>query len=356
MLTELLRIALGNQSSLPRPLTRDEWVSLQDEAARQCISALLYTGVERLPQSQQPPVDILFPWAGLKVQAEDEGRRMGETVREVVNHLRADGMHPMILKGQTMAALWDNPLVRACGDIDVLLLDARERVVEYARRINPEASVLYHEIKVPLHPQVEVELHLTPLVLSDPFDNRRLQHWFKGMLADVRRASTSTDGTNGVNIGDVAMPLHFNRFYILAHLYRHFLGHGIAMRQFIDYYYVLRQGFTSDERRETMAAFGRIGMTRFVRGTMWIMSETFGLADEYLLCTPDPEEGRYILRETMLTGNCGRTDSRATGLTGGNALTRFVNRQRYKYRHLGHYTSEVIWDTVFDVRLWIKNK
>jgi hypothetical protein len=43
----------------------------------------------------------------------------------------------------------------------------------------------------------------------------------------------------------------FNRVFILQHCYGHFCGHGVGFRQLLDYYFVLKQGFTGEERSET---------------------------------------------------------------------------------------------------------
>ena len=46
-----------------------------------------------------------------------------------------------------------------------------------------------------------------------------------------------------------------------------------------------------------------LGMKRFAEATMWVMKEVFGSDDNYLLCKPNEEYGRFLLDEVMQTGN-----------------------------------------------------
>lgn len=79
----------------------------------------------------------------------------------------------------------------------------------------------------------------------------------------------------------------FNRVYILVHIYRHLFGEGIGLRQLMDYYYVLRQGCTEQEREATVNVLKDLGMWRFVGAVMYVMQEVFGLPQENMLAEPD---------------------------------------------------------------------
>ena len=102
----------------------------------------------------------------------------------------------------------------------------------------------------------------------------------------------------------------FNRIYILVHIYRHLFAEGIGLKQLLDYYFVLQQGFTEVEREETLHTLRSLGMMRFTRAVMWVLQEVYGLPDRYLLTSPDEEEGRFLLSEIMLAGNFGQHDER----------------------------------------------
>ena len=141
----------------------------------------------------------------------------------------------------------------------------------------------------------------------------------------------------------------FNRVYIMLHGYHHLVGHGCGLRQLLDYYFVLRQGFTADERVDTMHWVDRLGMKRYVPALMWVMKEVFGLEEQFLLCTPNEEDGRFVLDEVMETGNMGHGDRRYDRSVLNSALGRFVHNVKRDWHMLRISQSHALWDPVMDV-------
>lgn len=145
--------------------------------------------------------------------------------------------------------------------------------------------------------------------------------------------------------------LAFDLVFILLHCYRHICGYGVGLRQIMDYYYVLRQGFTEEERKDAVGWIKKLGMARFARGLMWVLREYFGIEEQYLLMEPDEKEGRFIMHEVMLTGNMGHSDTRHWGSMRTPFSRFFLNLRRDVYL-IGHYPHEVMWQPVFSVWLY----
>lgn len=62
----------------------------------------------------------------------------------------------------------------------------------------------------------------------------------------------------------------------------------------IDYYYLLKQGTTTDEKAETIANLKRFNMFKFASAVMYIMKEDLGLEDKYLLMEPNKKIGKLL--------------------------------------------------------------
>ena len=60
----------------------------------------------------------------------------------------------------------------------------------------------------------------------------------------------------------------------------HFFFEGIGLRQMIDYYYLLRRGFTEEERKETVRVLKYTNMERFARAVMYVMHDVLGLSHQ----------------------------------------------------------------------------
>ena len=141
----------------------------------------------------------------------------------------------------------------------------------------------------------------------------------------------------------------FNRIYILVHIYRHLFAEGIGLKQLLDYYFVLQQGFTEVEREETLHTLRSLGMMRFTRAVMWVLQEVYGLPDRYLLTSPDEEEGRFLLSEIMLAGNFGQHDERLQRAEGEGTFRWGLRKVMRNFRFVRSYPSEVLWSPLFKV-------
>ena len=144
--------------------------------------------------------------------------------------------------------------------------------------------------------------------------------------------------------------LAFNRVYILVHIYRHLFHEGIGLRQLLDYYFVLHQGFTEEERTETMRTLRSLRMQRFTAAVMWVLQEVFAMDERYLLTDPNEEEGRFLLSEIMLAGNFGHYDERIKRSAKVTEWGLFCRRVGRNLRFLRSYPSEVLWSPFF--KLW----
>ena len=146
--------------------------------------------------------------------------------------------------------------------------------------------------------------------------------------------------------------LAFNRVYILVHIYRHLFHEGIGLRQLLDYYFVLHQGFTEEERTETMRTLRSLRMERFAAAVMWMLQEVYGMEDRYLLTAPNEKEGSFLLSEIMLAGNFGHYDERIKRVANESAFHTFYRRVARNFRFVRSYPSEVLWSPLFKLWHW----
>ena len=145
------------------------------------------------------------------------------------------------------------------------------------------------------------------------------------------------------DLGTICVPTDgFNRVFQLSHLMHHFFFEGIGLRQIVDYYYLLRRGFTPEEKQETLDVLRRVGMLKFASGLMYIMKYTLGLEDEFLLMKPHERIGRLLLSEIILSGNFGFSDERYSFQ--GMSPYRQYFLEIYRNLHFAlDFPSETVW-------------
>lgn len=398
MFFELLQVALGNRERLSRVPTAEEWEEIYEESGRQAVTGILLHGIDRLSAEQRPSQMFLLQWIGEGQIMEQHNQMMDKRCSKLLEMLKERYLYGSILKGQGISLLYDKELrpLRQTGDIDVYVDCGLKGVLEFAKSTGQkEIEWDYKHLHLNVLDDTEVEMHYRVEVLLNLWKNRRLQKWFKehesqifgqdsnksriletygtsdqGRARELENSSgTNTNRTNVTNpstgsgqVEAMTTPtVEFNVFYILLHIYRHFLYEGVGMRQIVDYYFVLKNVDANPNLNlnESYAykAVGEFGMEKFARGLMWVMEEALGMPAEWMLWEPDKKEGEYILKQVMTGGNFGHYDERLQH--GGGKLGAVKAILTHNLHLLAHYPSDVIWAPVWIIwhKLWkIKTK
>ena len=357
---DLIQVSIGSKDQLSYTPSSRDWKRLYYMSRKQSLLGICCNGVQRVhlnnpEQVINLPNELMVEWFGHSVAATKQNELLNEYSTKTLLFFREKGLPCQILKGQGIAKLYSSSpsvlapnsnlsVLRQSGDIDVWVSGGRKKVYALSREVLGNITgANYHHIHFPMYSGIEIEAHIYPSFLSSPFRNKYL-HRFCEMHEPY-------DGC-----GDYPS-LTFNRVFILLHCYRHLCGHGVGLRQLMDYYFVLNKGFTDKERTDTLFWCKKLGMSRFLGATMWVMKEVFGLADEYLLCKPDEREGRFLLEEVMYTGNMGHGETRYRWGQ-KSSLGRFMANQKRNLHLVTHYPYEVVWSPFFNIVrfIWLKCK
>lgn len=342
----VIQLALGNEVKVQRAPDDQEWRALFEVARKQAVTGICFAGVQRLHTTQPefaPPEAVRLQWLSQAAAIQRRNEILNLRCQELQCEFSEAGFRSSILKGQGIAQLYGKNLakLRQPGDIDIFVDCDRERAIEYAKSTgdqNPEWD--YKHLHLKRFKGLEVEMHYVPEILMNLPKNRKLQHWF-----DENREEMFTEQD-----GLIIPSIRFNLFYILLHIYRHFLYEGVGLRQLIDYYFVLKKA-NGDYHDETVAILEEFGMIRFAKGVMWIMKTVFLLENSCLLCTPDASEGEYIFQQVMAGGNFGHYDKRLSNAPSGKigSVCRIL---KHNLHLIAHYPSDVIWAPVWIVGHW----
>ena len=352
---ELLQVCVGAREALKRTYSEAEWNGALRMAQEQTVTGVLMTALERLPKEQLPSKIFLLQWLGLGQIVVDNSNKLFKASQEVVQYFRENGFACHILKGSSVARYYPVPNHRTSGDVDVWLDGTREEIYNFARKFDKDGKlygVNYHHVHFHLMEDVHIEVHIWPSHLSSPLRNYRLHKFF-----DLHRPTMDTDKPS----------LAFDRVFILLHAYQHLCGHGVGLRQLMDYYYVLKQSFNPDEvrgkredvrvddnanewREESVYWIKQLGMKRFAEGLMWVFQKFFGMEEQYMLFKPNEKEGRFIIEEVLQTGNMGHSETRNWGSL-KTPLSRFFYNLRRDIHLATHYPHEALWQPFFS--LWL---
>lgn len=352
MFFELIQVALGNKEKLSSTPSVKDWNALFLESKKQSVVGIAFEGLQKLPQEQWPPQHLVLQWIGYSQQIQRRNAILNERCVELLSRLSSAGLHPTILKGQGIARYYSPTLqcLRQAGDIDVYVNDGREKAISFAKTIGQESIDWdYKHLHLQVWDDTEVEMHYHVEVLLNLWKNRKLHKWFREHEAEL--FAHANDNLNE-NTGGMTTPMvEFNVFYILLHIYRHFLYEGVGLRQIVDYYFVLKNLNLNDNHNHNESyaykAVGEFGMEKFAMGLMWVMQEALGMPREWMLWEADEKEGRYILEQVITGGNFGHYDKRLKHSGGKLGSVKAI--LTHNLHLLIHYPSDVIWAPVWIV-------
>ena len=344
---KLIRIGLGDPVAGFPILDSTQWQELYTLARQQAIVGVLSIAIESLPNEKRPSREIILKWIVATEQIKQLNQHLNKTSQKVELQFKDNNFQCCILKGQGIAQLYPNPELRTSGDIDIWINSSRKKIISFIGNLSKSHHVVYHHIdglkidginidglKID---GIKIETHFTPSFMADPFANIRLQKWIK---------ETSTEQFNNIinicGVGQIHTPtLAFNRVFILHHIYRHLFYEGIGLRQMMDFYYVLKQGFTNEEQEETLRIYKKLNLINFAGATIYVLHEIFGLEEMFYIVSPNVKYGKVLLSEILLGGNFGQVKQRNN--TKENKLQRGWRIIKRSLQFIMYEPLEVVW-------------
>lgn len=258
-----------------------------------CFAGLqkLYNSVNQEPKTQNLDEVQYLTWMGMAAKIQQRNEVVNRQCVELQAKLAADGFKSCILKGQGVAQTYPDQLkgLRQSGDIDVWmwcegsLKERRAKIIEYARKREPDAKAFIHHVDCRVFEDTETEFHYLPSWFNSPISHSRFLKWCESQIEEQMNHK----------IGEITTPTaFFNSIYLLAHIYQHLFQEGIGLRQLMDFYFILcSDEAKSIDRAEWVKTVRTFSMGRLAGAIMWVLHEVFALSKELMLCEQDEKEG-----------------------------------------------------------------
>ena len=320
VLFELLQISIGIRKELTKPLQSNQWKILFHMLKKQALFGVGFEAICKLPMEQRPPKPLLLQGFAQAEFIKEQNNLLNKRVLELRDILQDMEIPYCILKGQGVGLLYLTPEYRQPGDIDVWCdAEYRKILLEKVALKYKVKDTLVHHTHVDFFDDVKVDLHYIPTWLYAPWYYKRLMHF----LSIEKKIQMNNKNKVGFNVPTIK----FNLVYSMMHLFWHFMGGGIGLRQFMDYYYIVMHS-TETDRDEAVKIIRGIGKTRFLGAVMYVLQSMFLLDKEYCLVEPNTKLGKTLLDEILIGGNFGYYDERrrkkGTGTKWGNIKRRFI--------------------------------
>ena len=319
-------------------LSEADWQEILQMARKQTVTGLLFRGVANLPAEVQVPDSLLFPLMEETDRIRRQSRLVERTAKEITEFFEGRILHPVILKGPSVACFYPEPDLRESGDIDLYFNEK-----EFGKAV--------HAIRERLQKDGQSE-SLTTL------PDGSVHYKWNGI--DIDQHAQYFDLSSSEGLPPVPSP-EATLLMLSAHILKHSMGAGIGLRQLCDMamaYERIRYdqarllacyeatGTADWNRLLTSFLIRYLGAAR-TPYTSAVEGQTAGTVSPEL---PDPAP---LLDIVLGGGNFGHHEaSREKALQAGplqrtlDTARRFLGRLpfsiRYGPRQLAHYLKELI--------------
>ncbi len=341
-----------------RSMNRLQYKDLMELAEEQTVVGLVAAGLMT---------------SGVKLDADDvpvmyaqqqvirrKNAELDEAVVALCQNMSQAGIRIVVMKGQTLAALYPDAGLRQSGDIDFYCHpDDWDKAIALIRdtwhkEISDYLSVKHVEFDID---GIQYEMHCMLTNFARP---RHQRYWDEVVVPSI------WDNPSAVRINGYEVPRLYatcNVLYTFVHIFYHLILEGIGLRQFIDLAMLLTslQGRGEDEMRDDVLDVALLekhleglGLKKAFMAVGAVLTEHLGMSQEVLpfaLTDEDKERGEELLENVLERGNFGHNVNyvKASGpLHGLQHLFEIAKQTRTFY----HYApSEVPW-RILDMFKW----
>lgn len=319
ILLYLLRLGLWGKEEkhIPLNLTESEWVSIYKLACQQTVEGLVWDGILVLPPEQQPSKDIMIEWGRKAFLFEEENKHQLISILKLDHLFRIQHHLPyIVIKGQSIAELYRNPLHRLCGDIDLWFGNQENQ--EKANQIIEKTGIPIHKFHYDSDYVIydeKVENHSFLIELNNPFIKKDIRELEKEIF---QKSSQKLDATGSLLLQ-------------ITHILKHQLGNGVGLRQICDLAISIQKlKYDKDKLKIICKKWGIYKWSQLL----------FSFINKYLgvnledLPFPPSGDAEMLKDEIFQSGNFGHVDKRF-----GNRPDNSIKKKWYSLRIVWHKTK-----------------
>ena len=303
-------------------------------AKEQMVSGLVANAIIR----NQLPIgdDLTMEVLGIQKLHEKKGKEMNAEVALFAGFLNRRNLQYVIMKGQTMAALYPNPLMRSTGDIDFYC--PKESFEKTKREIEERLQIEMGAWDDTKHLQyrwegVEYEMHSSLTV----FGSRKHQRYWDSVINEDSLAETIS--INGEKISVLNSTI--NAVFLFVHCFSHFTEEGVRLKQLCDWAIFLhckKKDINKELLNNILEGIGHI--KAYTIFGSWVIAN-LGLSEDDFPISFYAKDRKWIDKLTNSFFSLSSNENEGTREIGGKAnlalllkRTKWVLRQTYNFYKL----------------------
>lgn len=286
-------------------VTPQELSSVLKVAEQQTVFSLVFNSLAKsiLRLDKNILFHALIVQKNISLQNEQINQEMVEFFKQMDMHQ----MNYIVMKGQTIAALYPHPEARMPGDVDFLIKENYEFAREKFRTwwgISLPSKTKYEKDISFLRNRVNYEIHTFLITFGSSknsiyWNNLVLDSWSLNYYIDILGSKVRI------------LPPTINAVYIFLHLFFHFVREGVGLRQFCDWAVLLNYYYKEINVSQLKEILLKLGMLKAYKALGTIIVNNIGLHEDrfpFLLEVEDVKWGKKIFQDVIKCGNFGQNN------------------------------------------------
>lgn len=328
----LVRLGIGGDIHLDTLPDCINWKSLQDLATRQGLFAIVFDGVEQLPQTSRPPLTTWLRWIGVVQIEEERYNQQWCEACKMAQLFHRNGIRTYVLKGNVVSECYPKPAHRVSADFDCFMLpvecesDVWEMGNGLIEKEGYEVERIFYKNSTFHLPGLMVENHRYLVPFRGNKTLRKLEQFLQNELLNSKPLSSDLFHQTFL----MRPPVMVTALFLIEHAYSHFLHEGLTWRHVLDWAMFSRKNKKEIDWNALDALINEFGFRRFYDAYQQMGKLLLGEVVERDLT----ESEKKMLADIWAPLDLHET---VRGFKGKLALAGNTLRARWKY----HYFSEI---------------
>lgn len=305
----LLRAVLHSD---PVQLTDPDWDEIYLLARKNNLAPVICDAALTLPEFSAAPQYIRDKYMHTLIAQSGAQLLRTESFFAVYQEFLDRGIRPLVLKGIVCRSLYPKPELRLSCDEDIWIppesFHESDRILRnsgYTPAV-PCESVNIETVQALTYtgPSLTIELHIHPFGTWEK-TRRKMNHLFKHSFSRAILMKIEGQTLYTLNHTD-----HY--LFLFAHLYKHFLGAGVGIRQIADLLLFGQHFHDRIDFNRIHKAVSSLGGTSFYRAVLAVGAEYLGF---HRIHSRFPKEELDLLMDDLLESGCFGNETRAQQLS-----------------------------------------
>lgn len=242
-----------------------DWMNVLDVATKQTVTGQIWSVIESSSElSASLSIDDKMQWFGQVRMIVEQNKAVNKVLAQIVTTLESAGLHSILLKGQGNATFYPKPQYRTSGDIDLLV--GKEHFDEVRACLDKVGLIDEWHHEDVIHASmtckgISFELHKTAAILPGKKANIAFQKEILSCLnehySQCPRVNIPLTDLCTSSVSVAVLPLELNVVYVFIHMFRHFIGGGVRLRQVCDWQMLFHASEKTIENKEKIGGYLR---------------------------------------------------------------------------------------------------